>query len=423
MTLIYRETCRALKLYSPLRQGDAVVSRGAVRCFVRYSNAWIPDAGDGRIVQLSPDQEPITASGLLFENGETNNLLRSSFISGTTGLTLSAGSGTIAVDSASPLLFDTSITPQGLRLTAGNPHVTETRVTWPAVSLLTGAPKTRLWVDHCDRDGTTLYWRLQRAPDSKWWRDSDQTWQVAQTDNALSITPTTSRIVQDRSSVIAVGSSTSVTLSIVLPAGGTASRRNTVYHVQLADDAGICPALQSRIVTNAAAVTRSQSQTILRNLDLNAQAGTLLLKYRTWADAANAPVTLYLARLGGNSGAAGTRELRWSTTTGWNAVAIGGPETAKLAGTPAVDQSYRLAMRWTGAAGELGLAPYTTSIFADGVKGTDAVSGGLVDITAHPTLQLAQPPLLGGAGGIGVFEAIELWAGAKSDEWIAAWGV
>lgn len=39
---------------------------------------------------------------------------------------------------------------------------------------------------------------------------------------------------------------------------------------------------------------------------------------------------------------------------------------------------YQIARRWTGSNGELGLAPYTLSLFVDRVKGTDAVASGVI---------------------------------------------
>jgi len=424
----YRETARAVKQFSALRQGDAVLSASAVRTFARQSNAWIPDAGDGRIVQISPDMEALLSNGMLLERGDTNQFLRSSFISGTTGLTLSVGSGAIAVDSTTPLLFDTSVTTQGLRLTAGNPHVTETRATWPVTASILSGTKTRVWIDHVDRDGTALNWRLQRAIDAKWWRDSDQTWQVATTDNPLPVTPTTTGIVRDRSKIIDVGASnTTLTLVLVLPAGGTASRRNTVYHVQLwgGGDAIFVPTESSRIVTNAATYTRAYSILLLRQVDFASDHWTFLLKYTPYWDPVELGTT-FVASIA-DLGVAGTNNSRnlsyGSAAAQWTHSARDGAGSTVTAFSSAVltpGTSHRIAIRATGTAGELGLASRTASIFVNGVKGTDAQSAAAVDLTVRPSIALSA------SSGItlhGLVELIELRPVAMTDEQIAAWGV
>jgi len=428
----YRETGRAVKQLSASRQGDAVISAGAIRTFERETNAWLPDAGDGRIVQISPDMEALTAAGILIEHNDKNRLLRSSLISGTTGLTLSVGSGTIAVDSASPLLFDTSVTTQGLRLTAGNPHVTETRVTWPATTGFIANAMTRLWVDHVDRDGTALVYRIQRAFDLKWWRDSDQTWQVAQTDNSFPTTASTTTIERHHSNVISVGAGGgALTLSLVLTAGGTVSRRNTVYHVQLfSRDLTflMVPSDSSRIVTNAVAdVVRAQARLTIRNVGVSNLHGTLLLRLtplwiQSELDDSSEKVIVSLG-LGGR--VAGSRYLG---VVG-NVSGAGFLKHHPAAGTAAqipftavsgAGQSFRIAIRWTGTAGELGLPQYTSSIFLDGVKGTDSTST-LVDIETGNVLAI--PSVALAEDMFATYELIELRPYAMPDEEIAVWGL
>lgn len=424
----YRESGRAVKQFSATRQGDAVVSAGAIRTFQRKSLAWIPDAGDGRIVQISPDMEAITADGLLLEDTDKNRLLRSSFVSGTTGLTLSVGSGTIAVDAVAPLLFDTSVSPNGLRLTAGNPHVTETRVTWPATTTFVAAPAwgTRFWIDHVDRDGTALVYRIQRDFDLKWWRDSDQTWQVAQTDNTLPITASTTIPERHHSQVIGgVTFDAILTLSVVLTSGGTVSRRNTVYHVQLAHTA-FFGYESSRIVTNAVAdVTRAASRLTIRNVGATSLHGTLLFKLTPlWLQGEVAGTsTGYLLAIGTGATGAGSRYLSFvgDLTNGGllkHHPAAGTAAQVSFSGH-AEGATYRVAMRWTGTGGELGLPQYTSSIFLNGVKGTDSTSA-LVDIETGDVFSIPPTDL---TAVFAIFEQIELRPVAMTDAEIAAWGV
>jgi hypothetical protein len=74
--------------------------------------------------------------------------------------------------------------------------------------------------------------------------------------------------------------------------------------------------------------------------------------------------------------------------------------SAAASNLPARLTTVKVALRWTGVAGELGLTPFTRSIFINGAKGTDAVS-------ATPTV----PAALAGSG--------KIWLGQLPDptEW------
>lgn len=401
-----------------LRNGVTAIGRG-IHTFRRQSTAWVEDAGDQRVIALTEEQEKVTSFGLLLEEEITNPVTRSSFINGTTGLTISAGSGTVAVDTTSPLLFDTSVTPQGLRLTAGNPHVTETRVNHAAFSVDASA-YFRISVDHCDRDGTALNWRLQRASDSNWWNDATPAWQVAQVDNAWPVSASTSTITRGISEVIQKdGSTGNVTLYHVLPAGGTASRRNTIYHVQ--SEASGQPVASSRIVTTTAAVTRAADNFVIQNITWPEDRGTVLVKIRPLFDADAIAVASTFFLNGGfyPSAAAAAYALDYkSASARWNFTfrnSGGTTYEAYYVATPTRLTEYRIAYRWTSSAGELGLTPRTNSIFLNGVKGTDVVAAG------SPANSGSITPFF--ASGFAYHACWELRPYPLSDEEIEAWGV
>ena len=66
----------------------------------------------------------------------------------------------------------------------------------------------------------------------------------------------------------------------------------------------------------------------------------------------------------------------------------GTPLITGVAHTPAAGTRYVIGVRCTGSRGELGLAPYTASIFVNGVKGTDVVHAAAMTEAATSTFDI-----------------------------------
>ena len=356
--------------------GIARLHKGNTRTFTRASKAWIEDPSDRRVVEIQNDVEKHHADGDLFEQASTNLQTRSSLVDGTTGLTLS-GTGVsgsaIAVDTTD-LLFDPLVTPQSLKWTAGNPHTADLSAAWPTATVT--AVDHRLTIDYKEGSAASdLQWRMQRASDSNYWRDSDATWQATVQNNPFTESLTKARMFSKKFNP---GSSTAVTVSVVLLSGGTASRVAWVYHVQV--EASTTAIGTSRIVTSSSTVTRNADGLTISNNSgkrcwPNARVSGCCQVIPNWDSAdLGAAVKQILAIV---FDANNEERLFYSNGTFISRTRVGGTNyDASFTQTLVRGTVYTLAWRRTSSSGELGLANFTCSIFVNGQKGTDAVASG-----------------------------------------------
>ena len=366
---------------SARQSGVARLSKSVVFTFARLSKAWIENPADPTsLVECAQTERAINQVGEYLEEERTNEVTRSSFASGTTGLTL-AGTGTngsaIAVDTTD-LLFGSETTPNSLKFTAGNPHAAELRATFPATASWANTA-CRLTLDHKTDSGEKLYWRLQRSGDSNWWNDTTPGWQAGSVDNACATSATRDPANRTISKAITMdATSRTLTLSVFLQTGGTAGRVSHLYHVEI--QKGSFPT--SRIVADGAAATRVKTQ-------LSHEVTTAAKVYDPALGAFWCQVTPDWSS--SELGSTEDMYLYWQETNGgadhdavYYDVSAGawlferkvGASTYTASKTAAVTRgtTYSIGARWTGVEAELGLPAYTIGVFVDGVKGTDATS-------------------------------------------------
>lgn len=243
--------------------GDVSTVRGSVKNVDAPAGIGVQSAGP--VVQIQANALPSERHGMLLEREMTNELIQSSFANGTTGWTVTAGSGSAAADAtlADQLFADATVTGNVLLMTAGDPHAAETRVTATATGTINANTEVVVSIDYKGSSTTAsdgVSWRLVRsAGATTYWNDSTGAWAAGATDNALTESTSWTRGV---SKVIDVGASNvTLTLSVSLPAGGTASRTAHVGHCQIEKNAWA----SSRIVTEAATVTRSPDNFSVEN--------------------------------------------------------------------------------------------------------------------------------------------------------------
>ena len=390
LDVLFWDASRTDKRNSSARQdGVARVSKGNGWTFSRLSKAWVANPADPTsIVECAQTERAINQTGEYFEEARTNEITRSSFASGTTGLTL-AGTGTngsaIAVETTE-ILFGTETTPNSLRFTAGNPHAAELRATFPATASW-ATTSCRVSIDHRTESAQGFYWRLQRSGDSYWWNDTTPGWQAGTVDNATAASTARNPANRTISKAITMdATSRTLTLSVFLQSGGTASRISYLYHVQI--EKGDYPT--SRIVTDGSAGTRvatdlTHAVTTAAKI-IDPELGTFFCEVTPdWSSA--------------DVGATGFSLWRWSDSSVDNLTVyyssgvwtfsrkVGSVfYTATLTQAVTRGVTYKVAARWTGGEGELGLAAYSLTVFVDGVAGSTTSSGAAGAFTSGKLL-------------------------------------
>ena len=262
----------------------------------------------------------------------------------------------------------------------------------------------KLSIDH--EDGITspsgLGWRLQRPADSKWFRNSDQTWQAAETNNAFTLS--SGLRVRDVSKGIDLGSAAPITGAVLKLVSGNARDSIHIYHVQL-EGQGLTGAwASSRMLTTTATVARTlgsleYSNTAAHTLFPAAEGGFYFQFIPEW-DAADMDAAAGLPVFFDIAYSANHRwTLRYNGSVGnrLDLVArVGGVDfTASVAWTPARGVLYNIGARWTGTDGALGLANRTLTVLVAPAATLGYLAQGSVSLAALPTETLPAPFFLG----------------------------
>jgi len=373
----------ALGLDTTRRSGVAQMMKGNALVFVRAQRAWVANPGDASsVIEIASNAHAYSSAGEYLEEQRTNEISRSSFVDGTTGLTLTGtgtGGSAIATD-PDERLFNPEVLAPSLKFTAGSPHSVDLKAAFPATSSIAGGTNVRLTIDHKTDSGEPLFYRLTRSADGWFWNDGSGAFQSGSIDNSLGTQSARDAGARYHSKKIPVGAGAStLTLTVLLPSGGTASRVSHLYHVQIEKGSFAT----SRIVSQGG-VAQSRDKTE-HTIDVTTAAkvydpalGALFCEFVPgWSSA--------------DLGSTEDRYIFWQETNGgadhdalyYDASAgawvferkIGGSTyTASKTASVTRGTAVKLAARWTGAEGELDVAAYTISIFVDGVKGTDATS-------------------------------------------------
>jgi len=379
------DTAFASRSSSAVEDGVARLGVGGTNTYTRASNMWVEDPGSRLVVLKAVNEKPMAYGGLLLESSATNLLTLSSNVAGSvSGLTITGASGSVATETASTQpLFDSTVSANDYKFTAGSPHTADLRAAWPATASVLANTVVCASVDYANTGvaaGDEMGLRIQRAVDSRYWNDTTGAWQVGAIDNLMPLVLTrTSGPPDTRFNTKPInvgGSNTTLTLSLVTISGGTAGRIDRVYHVQLEDKAWPT----SRIVTTATTYTRALQTYTVTNTSgkrpLNVACGTYLAQVVPLWDGADATAGVTdLSFLDMTYDASNWFRVYYDSSA--NALLFeirqgGTTTTASKSWTPVAGTTYKIAARWTSTAGELDLTARTHSVFVDGAKGTDA---------------------------------------------------
>jgi hypothetical protein len=314
-------------------------------------------------------EEKIGPEGMIFERASTNGFTRSSFISQLTGWTTTTGV-TAEPAAANQPRFETGVTGWVAKIVSN--AVADRGPTSPASISYSGNTRISISLDYREGEADTgLKVRITRSVDGWYWNGT--TWQAGAFDLTVPASMVNARALFED---IDVGvSATTVQARAVIPmvAGKTAF----VTHVQVEAQRW---ASATRIVTDTATVTRVIDDLTISNESpkfcWNNPRGSGLAKYvRKWG---NADTTELFYFFDVRYRASDRFSLFYRKSTQelvFKAERTGSPPaSATVSWVPTRDVAERIGWRWVSNEGELGLAPYTLSVFALGQKGTDATA-------------------------------------------------
>lgn len=396
--MTFWDTARAYGSAGPLANGVARWDPGCTRSYTRAGRAYVQNPGNSGAtwVELLDDQEKLDYYGEMLEQSVTNEVVESSFRNGTgaafAGWT-AAGTGvnsSAITEETSDLAFDSAVSARHPKFLSGNPHSTDLEETNTTSRSISANVVCAVSIIHKETGTAATSWAVQRGVDSKWFRASDRTWQVAKTWNALTIRASWTRDVFHR---IDVGAgATTLTLRVGIASGAAAAQVCHVHHAQL----GQAPFATSVVVTDAAIVAGNSDVLGVSNNSAARcwpnTAGRLRVKVIPHWDAADVSAVnktlLYIEHDANNfvwiyyNGPAGA--FRFQRRAG------GTDTTASYVVSVTRGTQYELVARWTSTAGELGLASRTQQLFVNKVKGTDAAAAADPTEIATVTMQLGR---------------------------------
>lgn len=317
----------------------------------------------GLYMTVPEDIEPTNDEGRLHEGAATNQVLNSAFVG---GLTSWGTSGTVTLDSTTTQLFDPSITPQHAKLnrTGG----VDAFIAQGSVSVASGYHWLSIF-HYEEGAGQKLSLFIQRASDSKWWRTSDRTWQVAVQENEFSTQLSWYREIVPKIDQTAGAT----TYTIYLQARDVNGYVAHVGHVQFEKAQSGFGWLSSPIVTSASTVTRAASSFKISNNSsgrcLPATALTLLCRFKPEWNSADQSAADKFYLLSSVHDASNSLELWYQVSTGFVLRRRAGGNNYDAIVNIAVTAGtvYGIGATMQATVGENGDPNYTISLTLDGL--------------------------------------------------------
>jgi hypothetical protein len=367
----------------------------------RGTTGYVDDPGGGGVISVSGGRPKIDALGHLVEPACAPLLLNSSCAlgiavswsnSGTVTETTAVGDLIGAISGKAWAIAAASYIEQA---TASLGTLTETRLT--------------VSVDHKDASAANpAKISLQRSSDSKWYRASDQTWQGAEVKNPL----TGSTSFRRDAITFDVGA----TPGTITVRGHGDAGATVIGHVQLENR----PWASSRVKTSGT-LTPSKVDRLACSNDFGVRAWNVdhgvarVTVAALWSSADVASGGYLFTALWLPFDASNWIWLRYEGAAGewkFTRCRAGASSTNSLAAAVTARTPVEVVVRWCGANGELGLDPYTQSMFVDGTQADNVTAAG------HPLEALASTLDVGsGNGGVlaGAIQALTVTQQVLSD--------
>ncbi|NIO41044.1 MAG: hypothetical protein GTO41_13250, partial [Burkholderiales bacterium] len=345
--------------------GIARLSPGSTRTFSRSSKAWIPDPGDGRIVQVAEDEEKLGEDGEILEAAASNYVKNSAFKDGVASNWSAIASGTVAAETTD-VLYDTDVTAQACKVSGNSGDGLQ--------QTATNTVADNVLFFSYDFKGDAHDWDLQESG-GNWWNDSTKSWGGSRPGNSQAASSTAyTRVTSEV--ITTPGASKTIAVQFRLTGSTTEIK---VGHVQIEQGRWA----SSRIVTSGSTVTRSADSLKMSNNSgarvFPAGLGTLLVEVvPSWSSgnlATGDGKVIASVEYDANNY---DQFMYWPTTGVWlmkRVIATSDYYATKTA-TATAGTSVKLGFRWISDEGEHGLTNYAISVFVDGTKGTDGLPGG-----------------------------------------------
>ena len=350
--------------------------------------------GDNVFQEVLANTQLIDGSGLWVQGGaDVNHLLNSTFSEGSgntfTSWTSTTSGAAIAVEWKLYTLIDAVGFQRSCQLATYNAG--ESAYLSQTVNTM---DNKKLYARVFYKNGGTfdpVVIRIQRSSDSKYWRDSDSTWQVAATDNA--ITPNTGvvnslRWVSNQIDLTGVTTNITVSLGIFSSVLNGITQLQGCELIEMTTDTGPYCRWRSPLPTKAAAVTRVRDLTYIVNSSavriLSPDRGFVKvtvtphwdhddlvdseIKYVWCADFDNATnnnyFRFYYQRIDASTGA-----WYFIQKNGGTAYSVTGANLATR------DTAYTVVGRWNSAGNDLGLLGQFMDVWVNGTKSGTGTGG------------------------------------------------
>ena len=365
-------------------QGVASLDPGAGEVYARAGKAWLENpasakAGFRQLVAVVDDVQRLAPAGLLLEPARTNLVTNPAF-KDTGGSPFTGWTTTGVTADATDTITDVTDSAQSAKMTrsgTGNNRAEQ------AFSL-TASTAYYFSAYHKDDSAAAMTVQVIRASDGFFWTGS--AWQSG----AFTFTLTT-RSSADRDyigPILKDAATGNVTFRMM--GESVSGQINHLYHVQV--EAG-----RSATSPILVAGTRAKDDLKIENYSgrrvwdvARGDADIVFVPNWNGADLTGGTV---LVLLDAYFDASNYMRLQYDVSTGsWQFISrvAGNSYTASKSQAMTRGTAVVLGLRWAGTDGEEGLAPYTVSLFVNGVRGTDASPPSPPTATASPYLYIGQ---------------------------------
>lgn len=376
--------------FNTLMDGVAALDAGGAESFQRASTDYIED--NGKIIEVPENIPSRTTKGLYMQNAATSDTENSNFNlgidSGDWTLAGEALNGSALDDDTVDLFWDSTLSAQSLKMTAGSP-LGGTDLSIGQISASVGNNrKVAFSITHKDDSGIALGYLMQQSVENTYFQESSGTWIAGYTVNPLPI----SQNQYTRDSVVTlVKLSAARTVDYRIVAATTAGQINHVSDVDFEIGAAqnIPRYAQARMRSTTGSGSRagdemSRTNPVSNPIWYNERVtGFAIIQF----DRSDSNFTQFYTIFWNEWDSNNSEFLALQGSTLWYTVVIGGTSKSARVSIGSIvvkDTEIKVAFRRTSSASELGLGAFRSDVFINGVKGEGFKGTGVTHSAGPP---------------------------------------